>query len=135
MQPWIPRGNGRHTRKERRECLTAQCTPIGSPDERSHRHTVGEESSDTCMGPRGRYAGALRAVHGRKRVAHTVQQEFAQRGARDGATRGFAQTGVLQARHCPMDRTRAGDEGFRQWLVTLLWNEEQAQRDSDIERT
>ena len=74
-------------------------------------------------------------MDGRKRIPDTVQQELPQRRASDGATRSFAEPSVLQAGNCAMDRTGAGNERFRQWLVTLLRHEEQAKRDGDIEGT
>ena len=87
------------------------------------------------MRPRSRHTGALRAVHGRKRVADAMQQKFAQRRPGNRAARGLAKARVLKTRDGTVNSARAGHERFRQRLVALLGYEEETKRDGDIEGT
>ena len=87
------------------------------------------------MRPRRWHTGALGTVHCRERIAHTMQQKLPQRRPGDCAAARFAQARVLKTRDGTVNSARAGHERFCQRLVTLLRDQEKAERDGDIEGT
>ena len=73
-------------------------------------------------------------MHGGKRIAHPVHQEFAESEARDGAGAGRAEAGQPQPCHRSVHDTCPRHQRFGERLIALLRFEQESKTNSDIER-